>query len=135
MLIRCAVPEDASAVVSLLPGASLGDVVLVAVDDGVVGVLSGTLEGVYSGPGAPSPPPHGYVLWVVVDEAHRRSGVGSALLDAFVAEAREAGVWWVFLFPEEGAGVEGRVEFLAAAEFDAVDDPDEQWPAMGRWAT
>lgn len=112
-----------------------GVVVLVAVAGGtVVGWLEGVLDGAYTGPGAPVSPPHGYVLGIVVDGAHRRSGVGRGLLDGFVAEARAAGLSWVFLLPEEGEGVEGRVSFFRAAGFPPVDDPDEEHPAMGRWA-
>ena len=80
------------------------------------------------------PPPHGYVLSVVVDASWRRQGLGTGLLDAFVGVAREAGVPWVFLFPDESDGVEGRVAFFERAGFEAVDDLDETWPAMGRWA-
>ena len=96
------------------------------------GGVEATLDGVYSGPGAPVPPPHGYVLAVVVDQDWRRQGVGTALLDAFIAEARSVGVEWVFLLPEESTGVEERVRFFEAAGFTAVDDPDEIWPALGR---
>lgn len=110
-----------------------GVVVLVAVVGGtVVGWLEGVLDGAYTGPGAPARPPHGYVLGLVVASTYRRSGAGRALLDRFVAEARAVGVRWVFLLPEEGPGVAGRVEFFRAAGFTPVADPDEQHPAMGR---
>lgn len=59
--------------------------------------------------------------------------VGRVLLDRFVSEALAAGVRWVFGFPDEGSGVAGRVSFLRAAGFSPVDDPDEEYPAMGRW--
>lgn len=140
--IRTALPGDgpdiARLVVASAPhfGAAGNSetIALVAVDAGaVVGWLEGVLDGAYTGPGALVPPPHGYVLSLVVDAQFRRRGVGSRLLDAFVGEAREAGVAWVFLFPEEGDGVEGRVAFLRAAGFSPVDDPDEEYPAMGRW--
>lgn len=108
--------------------------VLVAISDGhLVGWVEGVLDGAYTGPGAPTSPPHGYVLGIVVDPAWRRLGAGHMLLDGFVAEARTAGLSWVFLFPEEGDGVTGRVAFLEAAGFSPVDDPEEEWPAMGRW--
>jgi len=145
MLIRPALPEDGPDIARLVAasaphfgakGYSEGSVALVAVDTGaVVGWIEGVLDGAYTGPGAPVPPPHGYVLSVVVDARFRRHGVGTGLLDAFVDEARDAGVAWVFLFPDEGEGVEGRVRFFERAGFEAVDDPDEEWPAMGRWAT
>ena len=136
-IARLLVAESPHVDVQTYPRGVLPDgmVVLVAVDAGaVVGWLEGVLDGAYTGPGAPTNPPHGYVLGVVVSSAHRRSGVGSALLDRFAAEARTAGVRWVFLFPDESEGVEGRVRFFAAAGFVPVDDPDEVFPAMGRWA-
>ncbi|MFE1104167.1 GNAT family N-acetyltransferase [Nocardiopsis alba] len=109
---------------------SAGVVFVAEVDGATVGVLVGVLDGV--GPCAPVPPPHGYVLAVAVAPGRRRRGVGRALLDRFVAEARAVGVRWVFLLPEEGPGVAGRVEFFRAAGFTPVADPDEQHPAMGR---
>ncbi|PWV44610.1 acetyltransferase (GNAT) family protein [Nocardiopsis sp. L17-MgMaSL7] len=110
-----------------------GDVLLAAEDDGVVvGWLSGTLAGVYPGPGAPVPPPHGYVQAVVVDPAHRRAGIGRALVEEFVAAASRAGVGWVFAVPDEDLEVEARVQWLAACGFRPVVDPGERWPAMGR---
>jgi N-acetylglutamate synthase-like GNAT family acetyltransferase len=90
------------------------------------------LGGVYEGPGSPVAPPHGYVLAVVVDPAWRRRGVGRGLLEGFVDRARAAGVEWVFLRPEEGEGVEGRVEFFLRCGFTPVEDPGSEWPAMGR---
>lgn len=110
---------------------SAGVVFVAEVDGATVGVLVGVLDGV--GPCAPVPPPHGYVLAVAVGPEHRRRGVGRALLDRFVAEVREAGVPWVFLFPDEGPGVSERVAFLRAAGFTPTPDPDEKYPVMGRW--
>ncbi|MEU0236721.1 GNAT family N-acetyltransferase [Nocardiopsis sp. NPDC006198] len=143
MLIRHALPEDGPDIARLVAAAapsfgakghSAGSVALVAVDAGVVvGWLEGVLDGAYTGPGAPVPPPHGYVLSLVVDAAWRRRGVGTGLLDAFVDLARGAGRRWVFLFPDEGEQVEGRVAFFEQAGFEAVADPGERWPAMGRW--
>ncbi|MFJ9553200.1 hypothetical protein ACIRPH_05260 [Nocardiopsis sp. NPDC101807] len=49
-------------------------------------------------------------------------------------EARDTGRSWVFRFPDEGEGVEGRVRFFEQAGFEAVNDPGEEGPAMGRWA-
>lgn len=112
------------------PGAG---VVLVAEDGGVVGWLEGVLDGVYSGPGAPCAPPHGYVQAVVVDPEWRRRGVGRGLLEAFAHASWFAGARWVFAAPDEGAGVEARVAWLASAGFEPVDDPGEEWPVMGRW--
>lgn len=148
MRIRRAAPEDGPAIADLLVRSAPhfevagyargvwpdGIEVLVAIsDDHLVGWVEGVLDGAYTGPGAPVPPPHGYVLGIVVDPLWRRMGAGRALLDGFVAVARAAGVRWVFLFPEEGEEVEGRVAFLSAAGFSPVDDPDEEYPAMGRW--
>ncbi|MGW9447051.1 N-acetyltransferase family protein [Bacillus mobilis] len=142
MLIRPALPGDGPSIARLVAAAapSFGakgyseNVALVAVDAGaVVGWLEGVLDGAYTGPGTPTPPPHGYVLGLVVDAGWRRCGFGTGLLEEFVGVARTAGLRWVFLFPEEGGGVEGRVAFFHAAGFEAVDDPGEQWPAMGRW--
>ncbi|WP_338036334.1 GNAT family N-acetyltransferase [Nocardiopsis kunsanensis] len=111
-----------------------GIMVLVAVEeDHLVGWVEGVLDGAYTGPGSPTPPPHGYVLGVVVDPAWRRMGAGRALLDSFVSVASDEAVRWVFLFPEEGEDVAGRVAFLRAAGFEPVDDPTETTPAMGRW--
>ena len=137
MLIRYA-HEGESADVLLArvgyPAPAPGDVVLVAeVDGATAGVLVGVLDGV--GPCAPVPPPHGYVLAVAVAPGRRRRGVGRVLLDRFVAEARSSGIRWVFLFPDEGTGLSGRVVFLRAAGFTPVVDPDEEWPAMGRWSS
>ncbi|GAA1454208.1 GNAT family N-acetyltransferase [Nocardiopsis tropica] len=142
MLFRRALPEDGPHIAALVAAAApsfgakhSGAVALVAVDAGaLVGWIEGVLDGAYTGPGAPAPPPHGYVLSLVVDAAWRRQGVGTGLLDAFVDEAREVGLAWVFLFPDEGEDVEGRVRFFEQAGFEAVDDPAEQWPAMGMWA-
>ncbi|WP_433701739.1 N-acetyltransferase family protein [Nocardiopsis sp. CA-288880] len=142
MLFRPALPEDGPHIAALVAAAapsfgakeySEDTVALVAVDAGaVVGWIEGVLDGAYTGPGAPVPPPHGYVLALVVDAGWRRQGVGTGLLDAFVAEARDVGCRWVFLFPDEGKDVEGRVRFFERAGFEAVNDPGEQWPAMGR---
>ncbi|MFJ9558332.1 GNAT family N-acetyltransferase [Nocardiopsis sp. NPDC101807] len=143
MLIRRALPEDGPDLAALVAAAapSFGakghskGVTLVAVDAGaVVGWIEGVLDGAYTGPGSPVPPPHGYVMSLVVDAGWRRQGVGTGLLDAFVGTARTAGLAWVFLFPDEDENVEGRVAFFEHAGFEAVDDPDERWPAMGRWA-
>ncbi|GAA0972837.1 GNAT family N-acetyltransferase [Nocardiopsis tropica] len=144
MLIRPALTEDGPDIARLVArsapsfgakGYSEDAVALVAVDAGaVVGWIEGVLDGAYTGPGALVPPPHGYVLSLVVDAEWRQRGVGTGLLDAFVEEARTAGCRWVFLFPDEGEGVEARVAFFRTAGFEAVDDPDEEWPVMGRWA-
>ncbi|MEU3020170.1 GNAT family N-acetyltransferase [Nocardiopsis sp. NPDC007018] len=116
--------------------AAPGDVLLTATVGGrLVGWLSGTLAAVYPGPGTPGPPPHGYVQAVVVDPAHRRAGVGRALVEEFVATAGRAGVGWVFAAPDEDADVEQRVEWLAACGFTPVTDPGERWPVMGRHPT
>ncbi|QUX26363.1 GNAT family N-acetyltransferase (plasmid) [Nocardiopsis sp. MT53] len=114
-----------------------GELVLVAVDDHeqVVGWLSGTLAGAYPGPGAPCPPPHGYVQAVVVAPGARRRGYGHTLLAMFVSRARQAGVQWLFAAPDEGPGVEARAAWLASAGWEPVDDPGEAWPVMGRWTT
>lgn len=150
MFVRRAVAEDGPAIAGLLMRAAShfevagyvrgtwpdGIEVLVAVEDGrLVGWVEGVVDGAYTGPGVPTPPPHGYVLGIVVDPIWRRLGAGRALLDGFVAVARTAGASWVFLFPEEGDEVEGRVAFLRAAGFSPVDDPDEEYPAMGRWVS
>ncbi|MEE2041171.1 GNAT family N-acetyltransferase [Nocardiopsis sp. CT-R113] len=148
MLIRPALPGDGPAIASLIVAAAPhfevkgypdgywpdGIVVLVAVDeDVVVGWIEGVMDGAYMGPGTPTPPPHGYVLALIVDAAWRRRGIGTALLEEFVAMARDAGSRWVFLLPEEGEYVEGRVAFFDAAGFTPVDHPGKTWPAMGRW--
>jgi N-acetylglutamate synthase-like GNAT family acetyltransferase len=99
----------------------------------VVGWLEGVVDGAYSGPGCPTPPPHGYVQTVVVDPGWRRRGVGSGLLGAFVKHARSAGARWVFAVPDEDDGVEARVAWLTSAGFSPVDDPGEEWPVMGQW--
>ncbi|MBQ1079847.1 MULTISPECIES: GNAT family N-acetyltransferase [unclassified Nocardiopsis] len=111
-----------------------GMVVLVAEEEGrVVGWLEAVLDWAYTGPGAPAPPPHGYVLAVVVDPERRRRGIGCALLDRYVHRAREAGVRWVFLLPEGGEGVEGRLAFFRAAGFTPLPVTDDPLPPMGRW--
>lgn len=109
------------------------DVLLVAIDraGSLLGWAGGTLEGHYPGPGAPVPAPHGYLQAVVVDPDHQRSGVGRALVSAFVAAAARSGVGWVFAVPDEGQGVEERVAFFAACGLAPVPDPDETWPVMG----
>jgi GNAT superfamily N-acetyltransferase len=147
MFIRRAVPEDGPAIADLLTRFAPhfetagytrgmwpdGIVVLVAVEDRhLVGWVEGVLDAAYTGPGSPTSPPHGYVLGIVVDPAWQRLGAGRALLDGFVAVARAARVRWVFLFPEEGDGLEGRVQFLEASGFTAVDDPGGEHTAMGR---
>ncbi|MFE9247065.1 GNAT family N-acetyltransferase [Nocardiopsis sp. NPDC006938] len=124
----CALARRAG--VSYAPG---GDVFLAAVVDGrLVGWLSGTLTAIYPGPGAPVRPPHGYVQAVVVDPNHRRVGIGRRLVEEFVSAAGRAGVGWVFAAPDEDAGIEQRVEWLAACGFRPVVDPGERWPVMGR---
>ncbi|MFE6387367.1 GNAT family N-acetyltransferase [Nocardiopsis dassonvillei] len=150
MIVRSARPEDGPGIAALIgrasphldekgyPASLLPEdmVVLVAEADGngaVVGWVEGVLDGVYEGSGSPAPPPHGYVLAVVVDPGWRRRGVGRGLLEGFVDRARAAGVEWVFLLPEEGEGAEGRVEFFLRCGFTPVHDPDREWPAMGRW--
>lgn len=111
-----------------------GGVIVFAEDDGVVvGWVEGVVDGAYSGPGAPVPPPHGYVQAVVVDPGWRRRGVGRGLLEAFAHAAWCAGARWVFAAPDEGQGVEDRVAWLASAGFEPVEDPGEEWPVMGRW--
>ncbi|MEU0236623.1 GNAT family N-acetyltransferase [Nocardiopsis sp. NPDC006198] len=147
MLIRRALPGDGAGIARLIVRAAPhfevkgypdgewpeGMVVLVAVDgDTVVGWIEGILDGAYTGPGAPVPPPHGYVLALVVDAEWRRRGVGTGLLDAFVAVAGRSGTRWVFLKPEEGEHVEERVAFFEQAGFAPVPDPDGTWPPMGR---
>ncbi|MFD6953299.1 GCN5 family acetyltransferase [Nocardiopsis sp. TSRI0078] len=147
MPVRPAVAEDAPAIVSLIGRAAPhldtkayangrlpeGVVALVAELRGrLVGWLEGVVDDAYTGPGAPVPPPHGYVLAIVVDPGTRRQGVGRGLMEAFVRVAREAGVRWVFLFPEEGTGVRERMEFFEACGFEAVGDPGGEHPAMGR---
>ncbi|MGW9637412.1 GNAT family N-acetyltransferase [Nocardiopsis alba] len=103
MLIRYAHADESAAVLLARVGYSApvpasGGVVFVAEADGVtVGVLVGVLDGV--GPCAPVPPPHGYVLAAAVAPGRRRRGIGRALLDRFVSEARSSGARWVFLFP------------------------------------
>lgn len=111
-----------------------GMTVLVAMENGrVVGWLEGVLDWDYTEPGAPTPPPHGYILAVVVDPESRRRGIGRALLDLFVAEAREADVRWVYLIPEGGEGTAGRLAFFHAAGFTELPPTDDPLPPMGRW--
>lgn len=112
-----------------------GTVVLVAEQAGgrVVGYLTGVLDGVYSGPGCPVGPPHGYVQALAVDPDMRLRGSGRALVQGFVCRARAVGARWVFALPDEGRGVEHRVEFFGRCGFSPVDDPDERWPVLGRW--
>ncbi|NYH51466.1 GNAT superfamily N-acetyltransferase [Nocardiopsis arvandica] len=146
MPVRPAVAEDAPAIVSLIRRAAPhldtkayanghlpdGVVALSAELHGrLVGWLEGVVDAEYTGPGAPVPPPHGYVLAVVVDPDTRRQGVGRGLMEAFARVAREAGVRWVFLYPEEGAGAGERVEFFGACGFEAVDGPGGEHPVMG----
>ncbi|NKZ00489.1 GNAT family N-acetyltransferase [Nocardiopsis alborubida] len=148
MIVRSALPGDGPGIAALIgrasphldkkgyPASLLPEdmVVLVAEADGAVaGWVEGVLDGVYEGAGSPVPPPHGYVLAVVVDPGWRRRGVGRGLLEGFVARAREAGVEWVFLLPEEGEGARGRVEFFLRCGFTPVDDPGSERLAMGRW--
>ncbi|MEU5858914.1 GNAT family N-acetyltransferase [Nocardiopsis dassonvillei] len=110
-----------------------GVVVLAEEDDRVVGWVEGVVDGVYSGPGAPCAPPHGYVQAVVVDPGCRRRGVGKGLLEAFAHAAWFSGAKWVFAALDENQGVEARVAWLTSAGFEPVDDPDEKGPVMGRW--
>ncbi|MBR8741949.1 GNAT family N-acetyltransferase [Nocardiopsis sp. MG754419] len=109
-------------------------VVLVAEVAGrVVGWLEGILDGAYAGAAAPAPAPHGYVLAVVVDGGLRRQGIGTALITAFLEEARAEKVEWVFLIPEGGEGFEGRVRFFDRVGFTPVEDHDEDRLVMGAW--
>lgn len=98
-----------------------------------MGWVSGTVRGLY--PGAPVPPPHGYVQAVVVDPERRRRGVGRRLVEAFLAAAARSGVGWVFAAPDEGEGVAGRVAWLVECGFMAVEEPGEEWPMMGHRVT
>ncbi|MET9713347.1 GNAT family N-acetyltransferase [Nocardiopsis alba] len=108
-----------------------GDLVLAAETCGeLVGWASGTTRGLY--PGAPVPPPHGYVQAVVVNPEQRRQGVGRRLMAAFLTAAARSGVGWVFAAPDEGEGVETRVAWLVECGFVAVEEPGEVWPVMGQ---
>ena len=134
MDIRDASPayRDAMAAVSAAAGVSYapaGDVVLVAASPGVVGWLAGSLGA--SHPVAPVRRA-GYIQAVVVHPQARRCGVGSALVDAFLDCAREAGVAWVFAAPDEDGDAAGRIRWMHVLGFEATADPDP-WPVMGRW--
>ncbi|GAB3727053.1 GNAT family N-acetyltransferase [Nocardiopsis nanhaiensis] len=148
MRVRAAVPRDGLGIADLIGRAAPhfdtrgyaqghwpdGAVVLVALDAGhVVGVLEGVLDGVYGGPGAPAPPPHGYILAVVVDHEWRQLGVGSALVEAFMRMARAEEISWVFLVPKQGGHAPERAEFFRACGFTPVDDLGEEVAALGRW--
>ncbi|MEU3017788.1 MULTISPECIES: GNAT family N-acetyltransferase [unclassified Nocardiopsis] len=148
MIVRSATGDDGPAISDLMIRAAPhfdtkgypdrllppGMVVLVAEEAGrVVGWLEAVLDWAYTGPGAPAPPPHGYVLAVVVDPAWRRRGIGCALLDRYVREARENGVRWVFLLPEGGEGTQGRLAFFRAAGFTPLPATGDPLPPMGRW--
>ncbi|MFE1396280.1 GNAT family N-acetyltransferase [Nocardiopsis alba] len=111
-----------------------GDLVLAAETHGTLaGWASGTVRGLY--PGAPVPPPHGYVQAVVVGPGYRRRGVGRRLVEAFLAAAARSGVGWVFAAPDEGGGVEARVAWLVECGFVAVEEPHEVRPVMGHRVT
>lgn len=136
MDIRSATPADRPAMdaVSAAAGVSYspaGGVVLVAAFPGVVGWLAGSLDA--SHPAAPVGRA-GYIQAVVVDSGARRRGVGSALVGAFLDRAREAGVQWVFAAPDEAGDAVGRIRWMHTLGFEAVAEPDEDWPIMGRWA-
>lgn len=147
VLLRRAVPSDGPGICALIFEESphfevkgypegiwpASMVVLVAEGDGrVVGWLEAVLDWVYEGRGAPVPPPHGYVLALVVSEAWKRRGIGRALMEMFLEEMRAARVEWVFLIPEEGEGFEGRVRFFTRAGFAPVEEPEERHLVMGR---
>jgi GNAT superfamily N-acetyltransferase len=56
---------------------------------------------------APAPPADwdcSYIDTLVVDEARRGQGIGSALLAEFKARATAAGMMWLMLFPKRGDG-------------------------------
>ena len=109
-------------------------VVLVAEREGhIVGWLEGILDGEYEGSGAPVPPPHGYVLAIVVDEEQRHHGIGGDLIEKFMEEALAAKVEWVFLIPEGGEGCEDRVRFFIHSGFTPTEVLDEKRLIMARW--
>ncbi len=147
VLLRRAVPEDGPGIHTLIFEESphfdtkgypegiwpANMVVLVAEGGGrVVGWLEAALDQVYEGRGAPTPPPHGYVLALVVSQAWKRLGIGRALMEMFLEEMRAAKVEWVFLIPEEGEGFPGRVRFFTRVGFDPVEEPEERPLVMGR---
>lgn len=110
------------------------DVLLLAeIDARLVGYLSGALNGEYAGPAQAPPPPHAYVLAVVVEPAARRQGAGTALMNAFLEHAQEAGARWSFLFPEEGPGVHERTKFFSQTGYTPLPEPGEPHPALSRW--
>lgn len=134
MDVRPASPADRPAMVAVSAAAgvsysSAGDVVLVAVSGAVVGWLAGSLDA--SHPVAPVRRA-GYIQAVVVDPGARRRGVGTALVGAFLDRAREAGVGWVFAAPDEDGDAAGRLQWMHVLGFEAVAEPDEDWPIMGR---
>jgi GNAT superfamily N-acetyltransferase len=136
MDLRPATASDRPAMVAVSTAAGaaytpVGDVVLVAVSPGVVGWLCGSLDASH-----PVAPVHraGYIQAVVVTPGARRRGVGSALVGAFLDRAREAGVGWVFAAPDEAGDAVGRLQWMHVLGFEAVAEPDEDWPIMGRWA-
>lgn len=98
----------------------------------LAGYLSGALNGHYPGPGQAPPPPHAYLLAVVVDPQQRRYGVGGALVSVFLEQARAAKVGWSFLFPDESPGADERVTFFHQLGYRELEEPGEPHPAMGR---
>lgn len=135
MDFRPASPADLPAMNTVSAAAGVaytpaGDVVLVAASPAVVGWLCGSLDA--SHPAAPVRRA-GYIQAVVVHPGVRRRGVGSALVGAFLSRAREAGVRWVFAAPDEDGDAAGRLQWMHVLGFEAVAEPDEDWPIMGRW--
>jgi GNAT superfamily N-acetyltransferase len=63
-------------------------------------------------------PAGGWVDQIVVSKGHRRWGVGSALLDAVVAAARERGFWKVSLITSDAAS--GARSFFQARGWEVV---------------
>jgi GNAT superfamily N-acetyltransferase len=120
--IRSALPADYLAVAALWgqyhPGAALTEAEFcydlptytVAVEDGAVaGFCCG-----HHASGAwlecrvfPAPPADwdcSYLEALGVDEARRGQGIGTALMEDFIARARAAGRSWLLLYPKQGNG-------------------------------
>jgi GNAT superfamily N-acetyltransferase len=92
-------------------------------DGGVVGFLEGTLVDAGE-PGGGYPAPRARLMKVIVSSRVRGRGVGTALVRAFVADARAARLEGLVLHPDpQESGYERRMAFFASCGMRETDSP------------
>ncbi|MFI6063438.1 GNAT family N-acetyltransferase [Streptomyces sp. NPDC051286] len=140
-LIRDITPADCSVVEELLDSNDLGvcgfynseglDVVVAELHESVIGIAEFRLDYDFGrDEGRPAHPgEQAWILTMAVADAHRRHGVGRALVTEIARRAQDAGRTFLALVPQDGDDAADRETFFQACGLAPIepDGPGAAW--------